>query len=52
VKTGQTRTYDLAADELTWDYAPGGVQAVDLEGAGLRYSVCRIPSGAASWREQ
>ena len=26
--TGQTRTYYIAADEVTWDYAPGGVNQI------------------------
>lgn len=26
--TGQTRTYFIAADEVTWDYAPGGVNQI------------------------
>jgi FtsP/CotA-like multicopper oxidase with cupredoxin domain len=26
--TGQTRTYYIAADEVTWDYAPGGINQI------------------------
>src|SRR5215472_11157844 len=26
--TGQTRAYYIAADEVTWDYAPGGINLV------------------------
>jgi FtsP/CotA-like multicopper oxidase with cupredoxin domain len=29
--TGQTRTYYIAADEVTWDYAPGGVNQITGE---------------------
>src|SRR5215472_15490789 len=26
--TGQSRTYYIAADEVTWDYAPGGINQI------------------------
>jgi FtsP/CotA-like multicopper oxidase with cupredoxin domain len=31
VSTGRTRTYYIAADEVTWDYVPGGVDGITGE---------------------
>ena len=49
--TGQTRTYYLAADEVTWDHAPGGL----LLGGWLAVSTAagqQAEIGRASCRER
>ena len=43
--TGQTRTYYIAPDEVTWDYAPGGVNRITGQpfGAGESFWVASRP---------